>query len=561
MKLIIKHYLTMLKESKELDILLPDLLLNMRFNIISRPNIGTRQYGADVVAIDKERKKEIVYIFTIKQGNVTRSDWDSTPQSIRQSLDEIREIYIPKYLETKYRKKDKRIIVVTGGEMKQEIQSNWEGYTKKYSNKHLEFDFWGGDQLAPKIEKFLLNENILSSDLHSSFRKTLVFLEYGNYDELNKILNTMFISTIDLDILNLSKRNKEIIKRFRTINLMLNIMYYWSIDNKNIKPSLIASEKIIVSSWHTIKKYDLFKHENIMNEFHKIYNTLDKIYSSYYEKIKPYTKIKNGLCITYGDFTVNAYNLFEIIGFLGVYGFIISNHRKDNTLLNEIIETLKNCIVNHEASFTPCFDNQIIDIVIASLLIYKNNNDVNFLSSWFVQMINCICFAYNNNYYFPISQDSFNDLFEYNINQSLKKEDVFYLSTLIPTLLQLCCTFNFKKTYSTIQKTLNAMDFGECNFQIWYPNKDTENEMYKNNNNVLRTGLADTTIDIKIELQEMERRINLAQKNTVTTDNISTLKYGLDPIPLIVSRHYRMPVLPIYWQSLIINKTCCRFEE
>ncbi len=48
MKLVIREYLSMLRESGELDALLPDLLLSMDIEPISKAQVGVRQYGVDV---------------------------------------------------------------------------------------------------------------------------------------------------------------------------------------------------------------------------------------------------------------------------------------------------------------------------------------------------------------------------------------------------------------------------------------------------------------------------------------------------------------------------------
>ena len=67
MKLAIKQYLSTLKESKELDAILPDLLTVMGIKTISKPLIGTRQNGVDVAAIGKEpnEKEEKLFLFVI----------------------------------------------------------------------------------------------------------------------------------------------------------------------------------------------------------------------------------------------------------------------------------------------------------------------------------------------------------------------------------------------------------------------------------------------------------------------------------------------------------------
>lgn len=72
MKLVFREYLTSLRERNELDVVLPDLLSELGYNVISRPSTGPRQFGVDVAAVspmvDGEQK---LYLFTIKQGDLT----------------------------------------------------------------------------------------------------------------------------------------------------------------------------------------------------------------------------------------------------------------------------------------------------------------------------------------------------------------------------------------------------------------------------------------------------------------------------------------------------------
>jgi hypothetical protein len=62
-KLIIKEYLSSLRERGELDAILPDLLSQMGLNVYSRPGRGTRQDGVDVgaVAASTEARKESIF--------------------------------------------------------------------------------------------------------------------------------------------------------------------------------------------------------------------------------------------------------------------------------------------------------------------------------------------------------------------------------------------------------------------------------------------------------------------------------------------------------------------
>jgi hypothetical protein len=150
MKLIIKEYISLLKESKELDSLIPELLLAMGHEVISKPQIGHRQFGIDVASkgIDRDGKEKI-FLFTIKQGDIDRKDWDSNEQSIRQSLNDILDVYMSNKLLDEYSNLPKKVILATGGDMKQNIEDNWKGYTENHKKENeIEFDFWGGDKLS-----------------------------------------------------------------------------------------------------------------------------------------------------------------------------------------------------------------------------------------------------------------------------------------------------------------------------------------------------------------------------------------------------------------------------
>ncbi len=51
MKLILTDYIASLKEDRELDSLLQDLLREYDFEIIYGPQKGVRQYGVDIYAV------------------------------------------------------------------------------------------------------------------------------------------------------------------------------------------------------------------------------------------------------------------------------------------------------------------------------------------------------------------------------------------------------------------------------------------------------------------------------------------------------------------------------
>jgi len=164
MKLILKQYLSSLKERGELDALIPELLGQMGLDVFSKPSQGTRQYGVDVAAVGTyDGKEERVYLLSIKSGDLDRREWNSgTPQNLRPSLDEIIDVYIPTHLPVEHRTKPISICIVIGGHVKEEVRENVTQYEVAKQTDVIKFVEWDGDILAGWIEKYFMRENIFS---------------------------------------------------------------------------------------------------------------------------------------------------------------------------------------------------------------------------------------------------------------------------------------------------------------------------------------------------------------------------------------------------------------
>jgi hypothetical protein len=139
MKLIIKQYLSSLKERNELDVLLPDLLAMMDLNVFSKPSIGTRQYGVDVAAFGRiDSKPEKVYLFSIKGGDLGRKDWNSgREQDLQPSLNDIITTYIPTHLPSMYQNKPIEVCICFGGNLKESARLSVAQYEGTHQTKDL----------------------------------------------------------------------------------------------------------------------------------------------------------------------------------------------------------------------------------------------------------------------------------------------------------------------------------------------------------------------------------------------------------------------------------------
>lgn len=561
MKLIIREYLTLLKESGELDRLLPDLLLSMSIPPISRAQVGVRQAGVDVAAVGEHPDTGIktLFLFLIKQGDMGRADWNNGQQAVRPSLDEIKDVYIQNNISPSHKKLPITVVVCTGGELKQDCQQDWTGYIKNNEqNSDLEYEFWGGDKLAIYIEEYLFNENILPEDFRSKFRKTLALLSDPDYDfsDYYSILSELLLKPDFGDIKKASTKNK-ILKTFRTVNLCQNIIFFWAKSEDNVRPAIYCSERTILNSWDVIRRYEINNNAKILSSYMEIYQTLLVIYNEYAQKVQGHCIVKNGFSGYSHTYILECLCIFENLGFLSNAGLLFLTQavleRNDDLLQvsKAITGLLKSYIRNQKAAKSPCYDGHIIEISQAIYLLH-NFQEHEFIKEWIYEIANSISFSYfRMNKYFPIQSDNFDDLVELCEAENIDKKKLFELSTLIPVLAQWSLVLGMNDTYSMIQK-LVADDFPDCTLQIWYPDADTDSLLYKSNA-AIESGNSEAPLSLETSVDEMKNRIRLAQERTVPFEEISSAKAGLPFLPLLASRHFRTPVLPIYWQSMIFE--------
>jgi hypothetical protein len=179
MKLILKQYLSSLRERGELDAILPDLLSQLGLNVFSRPGRGTRQDGVDVGAVGSlDGGPERVYLFSIKPGDLTRKDWDGDAvQSLRPSLNEVKDAYIPNRLPAEHRGKDIVICIGIGGDVQEQVRPQLVGFMKQNTTTTITFEEWNGDKLSSLIQACFLREDLLPEHARSRLRKSLALLD------------------------------------------------------------------------------------------------------------------------------------------------------------------------------------------------------------------------------------------------------------------------------------------------------------------------------------------------------------------------------------------------
>lgn len=562
MLLIIRQYLALLKESEELDAILPNLLLTMGIEPIILPQIGVRQNGTDIAAIGSlDGGPKSLFVFVVKRGDIGRTDWDSGPQSVRQTLNEVKDVVLNSSLAAKYKSLPKHIILCTGGMLKQTVENQWHGYIQnnQITNK-LCYDFWGGDQLAPLIESQLFSEHVLPDRFQNKFRKVLALVSDPDnslqdyYDILKELM-------LDLDFANQSDAviQKKVIKALRTINICQNIIFVWAKNEGNLKPAILCSERTILNGWEFVRKNKLLENKAVMTAYFEVHASLMKIYLTYFRKVEKHCHTKDGF-IGYGHhFIQECSSIFEHLGFLNTAAVLVQQyaaHHKEPEpyirLFTDISVAIEAFIKNHGATSTPCFDGHINEIS-TSILILASHNRITSINNWIANIVDKSLFAYHVlERHFPISTDSFDDLLSLNVEGKKNKKELFQLSTLYPVLAEWCVALDLPDVYERVRNEM-AADEISCTLQIWYPDEKTDEYLYTENA-AHSSGAMNAPMKLDPSFDVMKERINGAQIRTIPISEFSSVNYGMFYMPLVASRHFRTPVLPYYWQEKILKE-------
>ena len=333
MNLVLRDYLALQKESGELDVLIPDLLLNMGLRPLNRAGKGSRQYGVDVPAVGTDPRDGVrkLVLVTIKQGDIDRKTWSSgLPADVQPSLDEIMNVYLRSHVEPSHQGLPVRVVVATGGDMDEQVRLDWTSYAENNggtvkrggTDYEVSFEFWGGDELAALIEAHLLDEYLFPSpsdgpDVRAVMRRTLALAGDPNFD-LGPY-EALVRATLDPARLDTAAKRR---RALRALRLTLRVLYRWGEREGNLRPALLASEYVLLRVWHFMVTEGLTAANRVERpELGALYGTWHEVLYAYLEVIRPHCETPLGLFgYSPADDIEYPVRVFDVLGHLALAG-------------------------------------------------------------------------------------------------------------------------------------------------------------------------------------------------------------------------------------------------
>ncbi|ETI64275.1 chemotaxis protein [Sphingobium sp. C100] len=562
MKLVFRQYLASLRERRELDAVLPDLLSELGYTVISRPSIGTRQYGVDVAALSPPHSNggRKLFLFSLKQGDLTRADWDGTPQALRSSINEIIDVYIPTRVAQAHRKHEIVICLCFGGDVQESVRDNVTMFTNARTQSGLSFEEWNGDYLAGLLVEGVLREQLVRPELRTHFQKAVAMVDEP------EVAFTHFLALIAglCSVTGASPRERTTI--LRQLYICLWVFFAWARDTGNIEAPYRASERMLLQAWALISD-DVERTTKASQEIGLAYSDLVGLHFTIWdaligEKILPFVERQHAISVAVDSAASVDVNLrlFETLGRMAMRGLWhlwlkagsapLPDLRDDweSPEASALAQQIVHLIRNNPILLTPITDEQVVDIA-ATLLFLSMIEQWNPAARNYAEaLVERTTFAFRTQNRYPTIHSDYRTLVEH----PRERTDEFRSaetkgSTLFPLLSLWASSLGSEKGAAHLAK-FAAKFLGHCNAQFWMADADTEDRFYMGDTH---HGISLGSLPITEDGADLMGILETECSSAAPFMQLSAIRLGHWPVLALACRHYRLPLPPNLWLGVM----------
>lgn len=561
MRLVLSQYLRTLRERDEFDRLLPELLSEMGYVALVKPQTGTRQFGVDFPAAGKSIKDGVdeLLLFVIKQGDIGRHEWSGGQNAVRQSMEEILDVFLASHVPPGYENHRKVIVLATTGDLSQDTLPNWSGFTERHPQ--VTFEFWGADHVAGLLEQHLLNENLFDAQDRSDLRKSLALAgdsEYRFTDLCRLLLRQLGLNADgSLSEHGQVQSRKNLVKALRRVHLAARICAYWADAEGERRQALWVLERAMLWCFHCAQIKELHTNDTVLQELFDIWRSHAVAAQRYYDLLVPHLAVKDGLSGYCREGAEYSIVLFEQIGLLACIGLgqaltVVNEaeHAQAMDNAHTVAEALSTLLRNHSAAASPRLDEHVIDICLAFVL-FTLTGQRETTRWWMQELVGRLNFVYQLGRHLPVGTDSLDDLVELDVEGGDEmKTKSKQTSWLLATLASWCSMLEFDDLYSVLAQGATTM-YPEVGAQLWHPAVDWRLAWYFEPGHH-RHGSSEAPYAMPSDAPALRARIKEFNASRVLQwgEHSPALAVGLWPIDFLACRHFRTPVPASVWYSM-----------
>ncbi|GHE20868.1 hypothetical protein [Halomonas urumqiensis] len=556
MKLVLTHYLRSLREREELDAILPDLLAESGFEVLTRPRRGTGQAGVDVAAVGPNPDRDNVrslFLFTIKSGDLTREHWDTGQQAVRPSLNQVLDDYIPNRIPPHLSDLPIVICVCMGGEMRENVRAQWSGFCRTNEKATVHFAEWNGERLADLILSGVLRAELIEDENRGSFQKALAMLDHPDiaYRHFRDLLNAIFTKP---------KNQAERTRQLRKTYLCLWVLFVWARDTGNLEAAYRASELVLLRSWphcdNTRLRKGPIQRERLthFDQVLKLHNIIAHLLLV--EKIGPFADKRYALSMAVNSRNAVDINiaLFETLGRLSLHGLWLdamssSQDEAFSQAMSEGADKVLNIAIGmlnaNPVLAAPVRDDFTIELTMFMRLADVRGRISN-VADYIRGMSDHLCNGLRIRKHYPTPMTDYRDVLAHPRDRSdAYFEEHTRAGILYTFVLAWLAMIGDNERAERLRSTL-LEHAPHMTHQIWIPDGQTDEVFWDGGR---EHGLSVPGLPLNESLEAVFDLINRVIMEHPLHERVSAVRIGLIPIFLTACRHYRMPVPPHAWQA------------
>ncbi|MGA1799361.1 hypothetical protein VH567_11340 [Sphingomonas sp. 4RDLI-65] len=555
---IVREFFRGLRERDELDAIIPELLTAMGMEVLSRPMVGTRQYGSDVAAVgiddvDGVRK---LFLFSIKRGDLNRREWDGdSDQALRQSLNEIRDAYLAG-VAPEHRGLPVVVVITVGGIVLENTLPMVNGYMAAETRPGYELRLWTGDTLTMKVVNGALREEVFPAGPRTLLRRAAALVEEPETSvaQFSRLIRE--VATDDA---------QEPVARVRTLYLALWILTVWGREAGNLEAPYRASELVVLQSWELLWREiedDRGRRLSASHAFNEVTALHLRIWGEIYDdKVLPHAGSRHALSFAVWSHEPIDINLalFDTVGRIAMGGLwrlwldptsaaASIAVEQPGPELGAIAGALAATVFSNPALFTPATEYQGVDLALALLLLAALPDTRPAAASWVQQLSRATRLGFARRAQYPLRMGDYETL----IRQEALRDDDRWLDATSATMIQpLLAAFAWGLGKQDIATEIDAFqkdELAHANFQAWVVNARTEDKLWSVGGLV---GSSRGSLVIGDKASELIEALRGEVAGNTAHAQLSAIRLGHWPVLLLACRVNRLPPPPQLWLPLL----------
>ncbi|KQW51202.1 MULTISPECIES: hypothetical protein [unclassified Roseateles] len=370
LQLLVADYLSLMRESGELDAFMPLLIAGMGHQVLHTAQRGVREQGVDMASVGKDDKgRKTLFMWVLKCGNIGRIEWNVGSQSIQHSLDDLVQVYVRANIPPEHKKLPRKAMVVTNGEFLSSVQQNMTGLFESLKERYdLDVSAVNNSVLAAWTVDHLFDEHILPVERRMLFRRMLANV---SQPDLCISIGRQLIDGLvaDLPVTEGSKgsQKKRTLLALRGVRAVLSALTLRGAAEENVLAPYRLSEYAVLAVWSRL-------HAELAGavlpanakEFARLVRETMTIALRYHERLDGYYRTQDAFAYVLPHNLFLSQRIFEEAGRLGFQGcfWAWQSRASDKSLgLHWAYANKLVCLLQtHSGLQFPAFDHQATDI-------------------------------------------------------------------------------------------------------------------------------------------------------------------------------------------------------